>query len=48
MLQVKPILTIKNGQVEPYEQQRTKRRALARLVELPGNNVRQIQILIFA
>jgi DegV family protein with EDD domain len=34
MLQVKPILTMKNGQVEPYEQQRTKRRALARLVEI--------------
>jgi DegV family protein with EDD domain len=34
MLQVKPILTMKNGQVEPFEQQRTKRRALARLVEI--------------
>lgn len=34
MLQVKPILTIKNGQVEPFEQQRTKRRALIRLVEI--------------
>jgi len=34
MLQVKPILTITNGQVEPYEQQRTKRRAIARIVEI--------------
>lgn len=34
MLQVKPILTIKNGQVEAYEQQRTKRRALARIIEI--------------
>jgi len=34
MLQVKPILSVKNGQVEPYEQQRTKRRALARLIEI--------------
>ena len=34
MLQVKPILTISNGQVEPYEQQRTKRRAIARMVEI--------------
>lgn len=34
MLQVKPILTLKNGQVEPYEQQRTKRRAFARLIEI--------------
>jgi len=34
MLQVKPILTVRDGQVEPYEQQRTKRRALARLMEI--------------
>jgi DegV family protein with EDD domain len=34
MMQVKPILTLKDGQAEPYEQQRTKRRALARLVEI--------------
>jgi len=34
MLQVKPILTVRDGQVEPFEQQRTKRRALARLVEI--------------
>jgi DegV family protein with EDD domain len=34
LLQVKPILCLQNGQVEPYEQQRTKRRALARLVEI--------------
>jgi fatty acid kinase fatty acid binding subunit len=34
LLQVKPILTITNGQVEPFEQQRTKKRALARLIEI--------------
>jgi DegV family protein with EDD domain len=34
LLEVKPILQVKNGQVEPFEQQRTKRRALARLVEI--------------
>jgi len=34
MLQVKPILTVREGQVEPFEQQRTKRRALARLIEI--------------
>ncbi len=34
ILQVKPILQLKNGQVEPLEQTRTKRRALSRLVDL--------------
>ncbi len=34
MLQVKPILCVKDGQVEPFEQQRTKKRALARLIEI--------------
>ena len=34
MLQVKPILTLQDGRVEPLEQQRTKRRALARQQEL--------------
>ncbi|MBN2388510.1 MAG: DegV family protein [Anaerolineales bacterium] len=34
MLQVKPILTIRAGQVEPFEQQRTKKRALARLAAI--------------
>jgi DegV family protein with EDD domain len=34
MLQVKPILRILDGKVEPYEQQRTQRRALGRLAEL--------------
>jgi DegV family protein with EDD domain len=34
MLQIKPILTIQNGQAEAYEQQRTKKRALARLCEI--------------
>ncbi|MCL4530316.1 MAG: DegV family protein [Chloroflexi bacterium] len=34
LLQVKPILSICNGQVEPFEQQRTKKRAVARLIEI--------------
>jgi DegV family protein with EDD domain len=34
LLEIKPILQVKNGQVEPFEQQRTKRQALARLVEV--------------
>ncbi|MBN1953560.1 MAG: DegV family protein [Anaerolineae bacterium] len=34
LLKIKPILAIQDGRVEPYEQQRTKRRALARLKEL--------------
>ena len=34
LLQVKPILCLRAGQVEPFEKQRTKKRALARLVEI--------------
>lgn len=34
LLEIKPILTIRNGQVEPFEQQRTHKRALARLDEV--------------
>jgi DegV family protein with EDD domain len=34
ILQVKPILTLVDGRTEPAESQRTKKRALARLVEL--------------
>jgi DegV family protein with EDD domain len=34
LLQVKPILLFKDGQVNPFEKQRTKKRALARIVEL--------------
>ncbi len=34
MLKVKPILCLREGQVEPFEQQRTKKRALARLIEI--------------
>ena len=34
LLQIKPILQIMDGQVEPFEQQRTRRRALARLAEI--------------
>jgi DegV family protein with EDD domain len=34
LLQIKPILCLRDGQVEPFEQQRTKKRALARLLEI--------------
>lgn len=34
ILQVKPILTIKDGHIEPVESQRTKRRALERMKEI--------------
>lgn len=36
LLEIKPILQVKDGQVESFEQQRTKRRALARIVEVVG------------
>jgi DegV family protein with EDD domain len=34
ILQVKPILIFKDGQVNPFDSQRTKKRAMARMVEL--------------
>ena len=34
LLEIKPILQVKNGQVESFEQQRTRKRSLARLVEV--------------
>ena len=34
LLEIKPILQIRDGQVESFEQQRTKKRALARLMEV--------------
>jgi DegV family protein with EDD domain len=34
LLEIKPILQVKDGQIEPFEQQRTKKRALARLVDV--------------
>ncbi len=34
ILQVKPILTLQNGRIEPQEKQRTKQRAMARLKEI--------------
>jgi DegV family protein with EDD domain len=38
LLAIKPILQIKEGQVEPFEQQRTKKRALARLVDVAAES----------
>jgi len=40
LLEIKPILQVKNGQVEPFEQQRTKKRALRRLVEVVTESCR--------
>lgn len=34
LIQIKPVLTLRNGQAEAYEQQRTRRRSLARLEEI--------------
>jgi DegV family protein with EDD domain len=34
LLEIKPILQVKDGQVDQFEQQRTKKRAVARLVEV--------------
>lgn len=34
LIQIKPILTIREGQAEAYEQQRTRKRSLARLAEI--------------
>jgi len=34
LIQIKPILAIVDGQAEPYEQQRTRKHSLARLVEI--------------
>jgi DegV family protein with EDD domain len=38
ILQVKPILTLRDGRAEAAETQRTKKRALARIVEIVGND----------
>ncbi len=38
-LDIKPILYIKNGRIEPLEKQRTRKRSISRLVELMGKNV---------
>ncbi len=40
LLEVRPILQVKDGQVESFEQQRTKKRALARLVEIATEQCR--------
>jgi len=50
LLEIKPILQVRNGQVEAFEQQRTKKRALARLVEVvtescPGGDEAHLCVL---
>jgi DegV family protein with EDD domain len=39
LLQVKPILQIKEGEVAPFDQERTKKRAVGRLVDIVGEQV---------
>jgi DegV family protein with EDD domain len=50
MLQIKPILSIKDGQVQAAESQRTKKRAIARLfdfieVDFPGNDFGHLTVM---
>lgn len=50
LLEIKPILTIRGGQVEPFEQHRTKKRAMARLAdvvaeECPGSAESYLSVL---
>jgi len=50
LLEIKPILTIREGQVEPFEQQRTKKRAMARLADVvaedcPGSAESYLSVL---
>jgi DegV family protein with EDD domain len=37
LIQIKPVLSIRDGQAEAYEQQRTRRRSIARLEEIAGS-----------
>ncbi len=39
LLQVKPILQIKEGEVSPFDQERTKKKAIARLIEMVSEQV---------
>ncbi len=34
VLQIKPILTLRDGKVEPFEKHRTKKKALARVIDI--------------
>lgn len=50
LLEIKPILQVMNGKVEPFEQQRTRKRALARLMEVaaeqcPGGDQAHLCVL---
>ena len=48
ILQVKPILVFRDGQVNPFDSQRTKRRAMARMVELVKADCPREEISHFA
>ena len=41
MLQIKPILTVLDGQVDQYERERTQKRAVARLKEIVLEQIRR-------
>lgn len=50
VLQIKPILTVGDGRIQPFEQQRTKKRAISRVLELiiesfPKNQEPFLQIM---
>jgi DegV family protein with EDD domain len=42
MLQVKPILQLLDGQIAPFDQERTKKRAIARLIEIVSEQVKGV------
>lgn len=43
ILQIKPILSVIDGRVESFEKQRTKKKALARMIELVGNECKDYE-----
>ncbi len=48
-LNIKPILSVKNGKVESFEKQRTRKRSVARLVEIMEERVggRPVHVAVF-
>jgi len=48
LLQMKPILQIMDGRIEPFESQRTKRRAVDRIIELVEENCPHSESAYFA
>ena len=48
ILQIKPILYLNEGKVESFEKQRTKKKALARIIELVKNDCKDYEKAYFA